>query len=66
MFGQIDPLSLPGAGLRHLDFPQDVQGMFEGLFIPREGESHPVVPQSAPPAVRKRPMVRAYGSEQEM
>lgn len=65
MFGQIDPMSLPGAGLRHLDF-QDVHGMFDGMFIPREGEHPPAVPQSAPTPVRKQPMVRAYGSEQDM
>lgn len=67
MFSQIDPLSLPGAGLRHADFPPDVNGMFEGLFIPREDvESPPAGPGSIPTPGAKQPVVRAYGSEQEM
>lgn len=66
MFSQIDPLSLPGAGLRHADFPPDVHGMFEGLFLPRDAGNHAAVPGSVPTSGPKQPTVRAYGSEQEM
>jgi hypothetical protein len=69
VFSQIDPLSLPGAGLRHLDFTSgvNVQGMFEGIFISREVGNHAAVP---PPMLgdshAKQSMVRVYGSEQDM
>lgn len=66
MFTQIDPMALPGAGLRHLDFPSDVQGMFEGLFIPREGDQAHGVHAPAPASVHGQPAVRAYGSEAEV
>ncbi|KAE8556037.1 hypothetical protein TMatcc_003342 [Talaromyces marneffei ATCC 18224] len=67
-FSQIEPLALPGAGLRHLDFNPEVQGMFVGMFAhPGEGH-HPAVPVSqvslAPGG--KQPTVRAYGSEQDI
>lgn len=66
MFNQIDPLSMPGAGLRHLDFPHDVQSMFEDLFAPVDGvQSHAHI-EPPPAAVPKQSMVRVYGSEQDM
>ncbi|KAH8705086.1 hypothetical protein BGW36DRAFT_285569 [Talaromyces proteolyticus] len=68
VFSQIDPLSLPGAGLRHLDFASDVnvQGMFEGIFITRDvGHHTPVSPILGTPQA-KQPTVRAYGSEHDI
>jgi hypothetical protein len=59
-------MALPGAGLRHLDFPPDVQGMFEGLFTPREGEQAHGVHAPAPASATGQTAVRAYGSEPEM
>lgn len=64
VFNQIDVLSLPGAGLRHLDFPSDVQSMFAELFTGQG--SQPTVPMEPTPPPPTIPRVRAYGSESEM
>lgn len=66
IFNQIDPLSMPGAGLRHLDFPHDVQSMFEDLFVPVDGAHSNGHIEPSPAAVPKQSMVRVYGSEQDM
>lgn len=66
MFNQIDPLALPGAGLRHLDFPTEVQSMFEDLFAPGDGANPHVQMEPAPAVPPKPSMVRAYGSEPDM
>ncbi|KAL1855456.1 hypothetical protein Plec18170_004176 [Paecilomyces lecythidis] len=66
MFNQIDPLALPGAGLRHLDFPTEVQSMFEDLFAPGDGQNSHVPMEPAAAAPPKPPMVRAYGSEPDI
>ncbi|KUL91011.1 hypothetical protein ZTR_00884 [Talaromyces verruculosus] len=67
-FSQIEPLALPGAGLRHLDFSPEVQGMFVGMFTHPAGGHHPAVPVSQVPLAPggKQPTVRAYGSEQDI
>ncbi|KAL2221801.1 C6 zinc finger domain protein [Thermoascus aurantiacus ATCC 26904] len=66
IFNQIDPLSMPGAGLRHLDFPHDVQSMFEDLFVPVDGVHSNGHIEPSPAAVPKQSMVRVYGSEQDI
>ncbi|KAJ9356121.1 C6 zinc finger domain protein [Paecilomyces variotii] len=66
MFNQIDPLALPGAGLRHLDFPTEVQSMFEDLFAPGDGANPHVQMEPAPAVPPKPSMVRAYGSEPDI
>ncbi|KAF3483482.1 uncharacterized protein GIQ15_02806 [Arthroderma uncinatum] len=54
IFTQVDDLAVPGAGLRHLDFPVDVQSMFEGLFVPpntqQQPSAHPPANQAQVPA----------------
>lgn len=65
MFSQIDVLSLPGAGLRHLDFPQ-VSSMFQGYYT---GDGSPAHVHMAPmPSAMESTqcLVRIYGSESEM
>jgi hypothetical protein len=64
MFSQIDVLSLPGAGLRHLDFPQSslIQGYYSG-----DGSSRLVHVEPMPsPMGDTQSWVRTYGSEPEM
>ncbi|PYI11125.1 C6 zinc finger domain protein [Aspergillus sclerotiicarbonarius CBS 121057] len=65
MFGQIDVLSIPGAGLRSLDFPSDVHAMFADLFVPSsENNAHgPMEPTPSPSNIPSRAFVRTYGSE---
>lgn len=65
MFSQIDVLSLPGAGIRHLDFPQ-VSSMFQGYYS-GDGSSPQVHLESVPsPLSDTQCWVRTYGSESEM
>ncbi|EEP80220.1 predicted protein [Uncinocarpus reesii 1704] len=69
LFNQVDTLAVPGAGLRALDFPVEVQSMFEGLFVPQSTTSYtPLAPETVPvhisPSAPTR--VRVYGSEQDM
>ncbi|RAH69592.1 uncharacterized protein BO66DRAFT_98504 [Aspergillus aculeatinus CBS 121060] len=68
MFGQIDVLSIPGAGLRSLDFPSDVHSMFTDLFVPNGESSIPVQmePTPSPSNVPSQSLVRTYGSEIEI
>ncbi|PGH19464.1 hypothetical protein AJ80_03965 [Polytolypa hystricis UAMH7299] len=70
VFDQFDSLAVPGAGLRHLDFPIDVQSMFEDLFAPITTESSAALPpQAVPPTpipIQEHPRVRMYGSEQDI
>lgn len=71
MFGQIDVLSSPGAGLRSLDFPSDFQSLFAGLLGPNEsgttgqGRIEPT-PSLSPSSVSSPSVVRTYGSEHDM
>lgn len=68
MFGQIDVLSIPGAGLRSLDFSTDVNTMFADLFVPNN-ETHQAVQMEPTPSPSNTPshsLVRTYGSEQDM
>ena len=65
MFSQIDVLSLPGAGLRHLDFPQ-VSSMFQGFFASDGNSSHVPVELMPSPLSGTQCFVRTYGSEPEM
>lgn len=68
MFGQIDGLSVPGAGLRSLDFPSDVQSMFADLFIPHDAGHPPaqMEPTPSPSNISTQSLVRTYGSEHDM
>lgn len=61
-------LSMPGAGLRQLDFPSDVQSMFSDIFSIGDGNRSQVQmePTPSPPAVPGQCSVRTYGSESEM
>ncbi|KAI2863141.1 transcriptional regulator family: Fungal Specific TF [Aspergillus niger] len=63
MFGQIDVLSIPGAGLRSLDFPSDVHAMFADLFVPGTENTHGLEPTPSPSNIPSRALVRTYGSE---
>ncbi|KAJ5160009.1 uncharacterized protein N7482_007013 [Penicillium canariense] len=65
MFSQIDVLSLPGAGLRHLDFPQ-VASIFQGFYAGDESPSH--VHMEPMPSLMSTTscLVRTYGSEAEI
>ncbi|OQD81509.1 hypothetical protein PENANT_c027G02332 [Penicillium antarcticum] len=65
MFSQIDDLSLPGAGLRHLDFQPEMPSMFQGFFT-GEGQSHMQVPPMPPSMTSSQSFVRTYGSEPEI
>ena len=70
IFNQVDILAVPGAGLRHLDFPAEVESMFEGLLTPPASEQPPPVlnPKEivakGPPSEPTR--VRVYGNEPDM
>ncbi|WEW60985.1 hypothetical protein PRK78_006474 [Emydomyces testavorans] len=69
LFNQVDTLAVPGAGLRVLDFPAEVQSMFEDLYVPQNTTSYPslvgeAVPVHLPPPSSTR--VRVYGSEQDI
>ncbi|KAL5051834.1 hypothetical protein BDW71DRAFT_1037 [Aspergillus fruticulosus] len=71
LFGQIDVLSSPGAGLRSLDFPSDFQSLFAGLFGPNDSgntsqaQIEPT-PSLSPSSVSPPSMVRTYGSERDI
>lgn len=65
MFTQIDVLSLPGAGLRHLDFPQ-VGSLFQGFYAGDESPSHVHMEAMPSPMSTTSCRVRTYGSEPEM
>lgn len=65
MFTQIDVLSLPGAGLRHLDFPQ-VASLFQGYFTGDDSTSHVHMGPISSPLSTTQCLVRTYGSEPEM
>ncbi|KAJ5177861.1 uncharacterized protein N7500_000560 [Penicillium coprophilum] len=66
MFNQIDELSMPGAGLRHLDFQTDVPSMFQNFFTGDSSQSHMQVPLISPPLNNTQLFVRTYGSEPEI
>lgn len=65
IFDQIDMLSMPGAGLRQLDFPSDVQSMFSDIFSIGDGNRSQLQmePTPSPPAIPGQCSVRTYGSE---
>lgn len=65
MFSQIDVLSLPGAGLRQLDFPQ-VGSLFQGFYAGDESPSHVHMEAIPSPMSTTSCLVRTYGSEPEM
>jgi hypothetical protein len=66
MFSQIDELSLPGAGLRHLDFQAEMPSIFQGFFTGDGSQSHMQVPPVPPSLNSTQSFVRTYGSEPEM
>ncbi|KAJ5370825.1 uncharacterized protein N7496_006917 [Penicillium cataractarum] len=65
MFSQIDVLSLPGAGLRHLDFPQ-VGSLFQGFYGGDGSPSHVHLEAMPSPMSTTSCLVRTYGSEPEI
>jgi len=60
MFSQIDVLSAPGAGLRHLDF--GMSPMFQSYIA----EGTPQMEHITSPLESTQYFVRTYGSEPEM
>ncbi|KAJ5636165.1 uncharacterized protein N7484_009478 [Penicillium longicatenatum] len=66
MFTQIDVLSLPGAGLRHLDFPQQVSSMFQGYYAGDTDPAHVPLELMPSPLTGAQCYVRTYGSEPEI
>ncbi|CAI7582741.1 unnamed protein product [Penicillium bialowiezense] len=66
IFNQLDNLSLPGAGLRHLDFQSEMPSIFQGLFTNDGTQSHMQVPPISPPLSTTDSYVRTYGSEPEI
>ncbi|KAL4931502.1 uncharacterized protein BDV17DRAFT_301764 [Aspergillus undulatus] len=68
LFGQIDLLSAPAAGLRTLDFSPDVQSLFAGLFVPSDGDHNHAQMEPTPSlsSVSSTSVVRTYGSEHEI
>lgn len=68
IFGQIDDLSNPGAGLRNLDFSSDVPSMFADFLVTNPEASSTVQMPSAraPSTMPMQVLVRAYGSEHEL
>ena len=65
MFSQIDVLSLPGAGLRHLDFPQ-VSSMLQSYFLGDGNATQTHMELVPSPLSDTQCFVRTYGSEPEM
>ncbi|EEH22736.2 hypothetical protein PABG_04947 [Paracoccidioides brasiliensis Pb03] len=70
VFSQFDSIAVPGAGIRQLDFPTDVQSMFEDLFVPPNVDASRTL-LGAPPALihlpnPDPPRVRLYGSEADI
>ena len=72
-FQMVDTLAVPGAGLRDLDFPADIQSMFENFMgSPNSGTatsgtgsvSAPSIKLQSPP--REPTRVRVYGNEHDM
>jgi len=69
LFDQFDALAVPGGGLRNLDFPTEVQSLFEDLLVPASGDdTEEVASIEAVPNLQPQttPKVRVYGSEQDM
>lgn len=66
MFHQIDMLSVPGAGLRHLDFSQ-LPSLFQGYYTDDGSSPHIQMDPMPSPLSNTTPcLVRTYGSEAEM
>ncbi|KKK12745.1 C6 zinc finger domain protein, partial [Aspergillus ochraceoroseus] len=67
-FGQIDVLSVPGAGIRSLDYSSDVLSMFAELFIPHDGNNPQaqMEPTPSPSIITSPSLVRTYGSEHDI
>ncbi|KAL3472955.1 hypothetical protein BJX99DRAFT_203494 [Aspergillus californicus] len=68
MFGDIDVLSDPSAGLRNLDFTSDVLPMFGLYNMPNDGSgTHvPMEPTPSSSSISSQSVVRTYGSEHEI
>ena len=67
IFGQIDGLSMPGAGLRNLDFSSEVPSMFADFLVSNPGPSSTVqMPSARASSMSMQTLVRAYGSEHEL
>ncbi|KAK2766980.1 hypothetical protein FQN54_006297 [Arachnomyces sp. PD_36] len=66
MFNQLDSLGMPAAGIKQLDFPVEVQSMFQEMFVPaqRDTSQTGMDVQAAP--IEKKPIVRLYGSEEDI
>ncbi|KAG5290979.1 C6 zinc finger domain-containing protein [Histoplasma capsulatum G186AR] len=70
VFVQFDSLAVPGAGLRHLDFPPQDQSMFDSLRVPASGDVSPPA-LAAEPTSNRVPSegpsrVRVYGNEDDI
>lgn len=67
MFSQIDVLSLPGAGLRHLDFSSEDPSVSQGYYTGDGSQAHVhMEPLPATLSNASHCLVRTYGSESEM
>ncbi|EGC44544.1 C6 zinc finger domain-containing protein [Histoplasma capsulatum var. duboisii H88] len=63
VFVQFDSLAVPGAGLRHLDFPPQDQSMFDSLRVPVSGGVSPPALAAEPTSPSR---VRVYGNEDDI
>lgn len=66
MFNQLDSLAMPAAGLKQLDFPMEVQSMFQDMLAPSERITSQVELDVQDVPALKKPNVRVYGSEGDM
>lgn len=66
MFNQLDSLGMPAAGIKQLDFPVEVQDMFQDMLgsAHRETSQSSIGVQSTP--VEEKPIARLYDSEGDM
>ena len=66
MFNQLDSLGMPAAGLKQLDFPMEVQSMFQDMFVPSNRDAPQAGLEAQPVPVQNSPIARVYGSEADM
>lgn len=66
MFNQLDSLGMPAAGIKQLDFPGEINSMFQDMFAPSQKDTSQdeIGAQDVP--VAKKPNVRVYGCEEDM
>lgn len=66
MFNQLDTLGMPAAGIKQLDFPMEVQSLFQEMLVPSQNDPAPAQLGMEPAPIEKKPNVRVYGSEEDM